>query len=139
MDLLQDLEQLQNKNRTAYSINEVESRKNFFRLKQIDFDFEYSNIVEVDGISPKNFSLEQNYPNPFNPSTRIDFSIPMETNVKISVYNLIGQKIAEVVNSKFAAGNHSVDFNASKLSSGIYLYKIEAENFTSTKKMQLIK
>lgn len=125
----------------SYTIDEINSNKSYFRLKQIDFDgkFEYSNIIEVDGISPKIFSLGQNYPNPFNPSTRIDFSIPMETNVKISIYNLIGQKITEVVNSKFAAGNHSVNFSASNLSSGIYLYKIEADNFTSTKKMQLIK
>ena len=127
----------------AYSflIDKVQSRKSFFRLKQIDFDgkFEYSNIVEVDGISPTKFSLEQNYPNPFNPTTRIDFTIPIESNVKISVYNLIGQKITEVVNSKFGVGKHSVSFDGSNLSSGIYLYKIEADNFTLTRKMQLIK
>lgn len=85
------------------------------------------------------FSLKQNYPNPFNPSTKIGFTLPSENNVRISIYNLIGQKVAEVVNSKFSAGSHSIDFNASNLSSGIYLYKIDAGNFTSVKKMQLIK
>jgi len=125
----------------TYSIKNVPSSKSFYRLKQIDFDgqFEYSNIVEVNGIAPTKFTLEQNYPNPFNPSTRIDFSLPYESNVKISVYNLIGQKVAELANAKYNAGKHSVEFNASNFSSGIYLYKIEAGNFTSTKKMQLIK
>lgn len=125
----------------TYSISDVQTNKSYYRLKQIDFDgkFEYSNIVEVEGVTPAEFSLEQNYPNPFNPTTRIDFSIPNESNVKISIYNLIGQKIADIVNSKFAVGKHSVSFDASNLSSGIYLYKIEADNFTLTKKMQLIK
>jgi hypothetical protein len=83
--------------------------------------------------------LKQNYPNPFNPTTTIGFTLPIESNVKISIYNLIGQKVAEVVNSKFSSGNHSVDFNATNLASGIYLYKIEAGSFTSVKKMQLMK
>ena len=115
--------------------------KQYYRLKQIDFDgtFEYSSIVEVNGVTPTEFSLKQNYPNPFNPSTKVGFTLPIESNVKISVYNLIGQKVVDIVNSKFAAGNHSINFNASNLSSGIYLYKIEAGSFTSVKKMQLMK
>lgn len=124
-----------------FSVPKLPAQKTFYRLKQLDFDgtFEYSSSVEVDGVTPTEFSLKQNYPNPFNPSTSIRFTIPTESNVKISVYNLIGQKVAEVVNSKFSAGNHSVDFNSSNLSSGIYLYKIEAGSFTSVKKMQLMK
>ena len=107
----------------------------------MDFDgsFEYSSSVEVEGVTPTEFILKQNYPNPFNPSTKIGFTLPTESNVKISIYNLIGQKVAEVVNSKFSAGNHSVDFNAANISSGIYFYKLEAESFTSIKKMQLMK
>jgi photosystem II stability/assembly factor-like uncharacterized protein len=125
----------------SFSINILPSQKEYFRLKQVDFDgtFEYSSTVEVEGTAPTEFSLKQNYPNPFNPTTKIGFTLPAESNVKIVVYNLIGQKVAEIVNSKYSAGSHSVDFNASTLSSGIYLYKIEAGSFTSVKKMQLIK
>ena len=119
----------------------VSALKQFYRLKQVDFDgtFEYSSTVEVNGVTPTDFALKQNYPNPFNPTTKIGFTLPIESNVKITVYNLIGQKVTDIVNSKFAAGNHSVDFRASNLSSGIYFYKIEAGSFTSVKKMQLMK
>ncbi len=115
--------------------------KIYYRLKQLDFDgtFEYSSSIAVEGYIPTEYSLQQNYPNPFNPSTKIGFILPIESNVKISIYNLIGQKVSELVNSKFSAGKHSVDFRADNLSSGIYLYKIEAGNFTSVKKMQLMK
>lgn len=125
----------------SYKVKNVVTEKTYYRLKQVDFDgqFEYSSTIEVNGITPKKFSMEQNYPNPFNPSTKIDFTLPIESNVKISIYNLIGQKVSEIVNAKFNAGKHSFEFNASNLSSGIYLYKIEAGDFTSTKKMQLIK
>jgi hypothetical protein len=124
-----------------FIISDLPSQKTYYRLKQVDFDgtFEYSSSVEVDGVTPAEFSLKQNYPNPFNPTTKIGFTLPSESNVKISIYNLIGQKITEIVNSRFNAGNYSVDFNAADLSSGIYLYKIEAGSFTSVKKMQLMK
>ena len=124
-----------------FSISNPENRKTFYRLRQVDFDgtFEYSSSIEVEGVSPTQYSLKQNYPNPFNPTTTIGFTLPSESIVKISIYNLIGQKVAEVVNSKFSSGNHSVDFNATNLASGIYLYKIEAGSFTSVKKMQLMK
>ncbi|HEX9252414.1 MAG TPA: T9SS type A sorting domain-containing protein, partial [Ignavibacteriaceae bacterium] len=124
-----------------FSASNVSSQKTFYRLKQLDFDgtFEYSSSVEVEGLTPTEFSLKQNYPNPFNPSTKIGFTLPYESNVRISIYNLIGQKVSEVVNSKFNAGTHTVIFDASNFSSVIYLYKIEAGNFTSVKKMQLMK
>jgi len=124
-----------------FTISNLSVQKTYYRLKQVDFDgtFEYSSSVEVDGITPTEFVLKQNYPNPFNPTTKIGFTLPTESNVKIIIYNLIGQKVAEVVNSKFSAGDHSIDFNAANLSSGIYLYKIEAGSFTSVKKMQLLK
>lgn len=125
----------------SFIIKDVSSKETFYRLKQIDFDghFEYSNVVEANGIQVNNFSLEQNYPNPFNPGTRIDFTLPVESNVLISIYNLIGQKVMDLVNSKFEAGKHSIEFNAKNLSSGIYFYKIEAGNFSTIKKMQLLK
>lgn len=86
-----------------------------------------------------NYSLDQNYPNPFNPNTTIRFSIPKQTNVTLKIYNAIGQEVAFLLNGEIAAGNHEVDFNASKLSSGVYFYKIQSASFTATKKMILIK
>lgn len=122
--------------------------KSFYRLKQIDFDgsFEYSNIVEVDFNLPIEFSLEQNYPNPFNPSTKIKYNIPSvistigrNLNVLLKVYDVLGNEIAILVNEEKPAGNYEVNFDASKLSSGVYFYKLQAGNFAETKKMNLIR
>ncbi len=94
---------------------------------------------------PKDFSLSQNYPNPFNPSTVIKYALPTESSVRIAVYNLIGQKITELVNDTQTAGFHQATFNAKNLSSGIYFYKIiataknSAKEFILTKKMLLLK
>ena len=93
---------------------------------------------------PKNFTLFQNYPNPFNPSTTINYSIPaVQTgyipSVQLKVYDILGREVATLVNEKQTPGNYSVQFNASKLSSGIYLYKLEAGNFRSVKKMIVLK
>ncbi len=85
------------------------------------------------------YSLEQNYPNPFNPSTAIEFSIPQKENVKVDVYNTIGQKVTQLLNKEMAAGSYDVKFDASDLPSGVYFYTIEAGNFSMTKKMMLIK
>lgn len=91
------------------------------------------------------FKLDQNYPNPFNPSTKINFDLPSESNVKIFVYNILGERVRELVNSQLSAGTHQVDFNAGNLASGIYIYAIEAStlsgegNYVSVKKMILVK
>jgi len=121
--------------------NEITAKKYFYRLRQIDFDgtFEYSNIIEIDINSISEFTLNQNYPNPFNPSTKISFTIPQTANVKLSIYNAIGEKIAELMNEVKSAGTYDVDFNASELSSGIYLYRLEAGQFIQTRKMSLMK
>jgi hypothetical protein len=95
--------------------------------------------VKSNSPVPSSYSLSQNYPNPFNPSTQIRFTIPEKTNVKLEVYNLIGQKVADLVNSELSAGEYSITFNASGLSSGIYLYRLQAGNFSSVKKMILMK
>ncbi|MFA5403869.1 MAG: choice-of-anchor V domain-containing protein [Ignavibacteria bacterium] len=89
--------------------------------------------------TPFTFDLSQNYPNPFNPITKIDYQIAKTSIIKLTVYNILGNKIVELVNKKQDAGNYSVDFDGSKLSSGTYIYKIEAGNFTSIKKMLMIK
>jgi hypothetical protein len=86
-----------------------------------------------------NYYLAQNYPNPFNPSTRINFGLKNPGNVEISVYNILGNKVATLVNGYKPAGRHSVVFNASSLSSGTYFYKIITNEFTLTKKMLMLK
>ena len=112
-----------------------------YRLKQIDYDgsFSYSQNTEVEIVTPSSFTMEQNYPNPFNPSTTIRFSIPVETDVRLNVYNTLGQEVAELVNSRLKEGYHQVDFDASTLTSGIYFYRLEADKFVDVKKMIIIK
>ncbi len=95
--------------------------------------------VENDKLLPQNFALEQNYPNPFNPSTTIRFSIPVDAFVTLKVYNLIGQEVATLVDEVKPAGNYDIKFNASDLSSGVYFYRIDTGNFTSVKKLTLLK
>lgn len=85
------------------------------------------------------YSLKQNYPNPFNPTTNISFSIPKSGFVKIAVYNEIGKEIETIVNQNMNEGSYTVNYNASKLSSGIYFYRISSGDFSDTKKMLLIK
>jgi hypothetical protein len=98
------------------------------------------NITGVqDELVPTTFELLQNYPNPFNPTTTIKFGIPSTSNVKLVVMNILGEEVAQLVNRVMAAGYHQVEFNASKLNSGMYIYKIEANDFVSIKKMILIK
>lgn len=87
----------------------------------------------------KSFALAQNYPNPFNPSTKIQFSVPTTGNVKLNVYNSLGQEVATLVNEVKSAGNYTANFNASSLPSGIYMYSLTTNGQTITKKMMLIK
>jgi hypothetical protein len=88
---------------------------------------------------PLAYKLNQNYPNPFNPKTTIEFDLPKASDVRIEVYNITGQKIQTLLNEKKPAGSHQVEFNAEKLSSGVYFYRIEAEEFQDVKKMILLK
>lgn len=100
-----------------------------------------TDVVSVNDVElqPASFELKQNFPNPFNPTTTINYSLPNSSFVKLVVYNSIGQEIATLVNETIAAGNHSVEFDASNLSSGIYFYKLQAGSFVDTKKMILLK
>jgi hypothetical protein len=131
----------------SFTDRNVESRVNFaYRLKQIDYNgnFDYSSVVNIGFTLPLEFVLEQNYPNPFNPSTSIAFAVPVKSDVTLEVYNLIGQKITTLVQGEVEAGKHTATFNASSMSSGLYLFKLTAvgENgsqFSSSKKMTLLK
>jgi len=124
----------------SYTDMDIKTGKYFYRLKQIDFDgtFEYSNEIEVDA-APLSFSLEQNYPNPFNPSTKINYSIPKKSFVTLKIFDPLGSVVTELVNEEKEAGSYEVNFNASNLSSGIYLYRIETGGFVETKKMILLR
>ncbi len=125
--------------------------KVYYRLKQVDFNGQstYTREVEVDlSTIVDNYSLSQNYPNPFNPSTKIKFTLPFDSNVKLTVYNIAGQMIKEVVNGNYRSGEHEISLSLSDIkgaASGIYIYTINAvsndgqKTFTQTKKMVLIK
>lgn len=117
-----------------------------YRLKQIDFNgtFEYSNEIEVIIAVPSEFSLAQNYPNPFNPSTIISFNLAVDSDVSLKVFNILGQEVASLLNTRVSAGTQQINFNAAGLNTGVYFYQIEAKgingtNFSSTKKMILTK
>ena len=130
----------------TYADNNVREGQYTYRLKQVDFDgtSEYSNSVEVSVVQPKVYSLTQNYPNPFNPTTQINFSLAVDSKVTLKVFDILGQEVATLLNGTITSGAHNVTFDASKLNSGVYLYKIEANgvdgsSFTSVKKMILTK
>ena len=113
----------------------------YYRLKQIDFGgtYKYSDEIMVDVIGPLTFKLDQNYPNPFNPSTTIKYSIPESGNVKLLIYNMIGEEVAVLVNGQVKAGFYEKTFDASNLPSDAYIYKLETPGYVQVKKMLLIK
>jgi hypothetical protein len=94
--------------------------------------------IQLD-VFPTDFVLYQNYPNPFNPSTKIKFSLPVSGRVKINVYNTLGQLVETLVDGEMNSGYHEINFDASKLSSGVYLYQLQANDYISVKKMLLLK
>ncbi|MBK9332393.1 MAG: T9SS type A sorting domain-containing protein [Ignavibacteria bacterium] len=128
----------------SYSFTErnVASGNYSYRLKQTDFNgnFEYFNLSNevVIGI-PAEFKLSQNYPNPFNPSTTISYEIPVDGAVSLKIFDMSGKEVMNLVDGVKNAGYYSINFNASNLSSGIYFYKLSANDFSSVKKMMLVK
>lgn len=128
-------------NQYSFEDKNLDEGKYFYRLKQMDYggQFSYSQIVEVDVRMLDNYTLEQNYPNPFNPTTTIGYVLQEKSNAKLTMLNSLGEEIAVLVNEEQDKGYHKVVFDASKLSSGVYFYKLTAGNFISTRKMLLIK
>ncbi len=120
-----------------------------YRLLQVDLDGtqHYSEPIQVNTVTgtdeggsvPKEFSLKQNYPNPFNPTTMIQFELPKESRIRLEVFNIIGQKVATMFEGVKPAGYHDILFDASHLTSGIYIYKLTVPNQTFAKKMVLTK
>jgi hypothetical protein len=106
------------------------------------YHFKTEIIVENAGKDPlvvNEFTLDQNYPNPFNPSTSINYTLAERSNVSVKVYDVLGNEVATLVNSTQEAGAHAINFDASDLASGLYIYTLKAGNFTSSKKMMLLK
>lgn len=124
----------------------LENSNYTYRLKQVDFNgtFSYSSEVSVEISAPVQFELAQNFPNPFNPTTKINFNLAVDSKVSLKVFNVLGQEVATLINSNLVAGVNSINFDASELNSGVYLYRLEAtgidgSNFVNVKKMILTK
>jgi len=112
-----------------------------YRLKQIDYNgsYSYSDEVLIDNPAPIDYTLHQNNPNPFNPTTTISYSLPVNSNVELIVYNSLGERIIQLVNEEVEAGTHKVKLNASALPSGVYFYQLKTGSYVETKKMVLMK
>ena len=98
-----------------------------------------TSVEELDNNRPNQFTLNQNYPNPFNPTTNITFTIPQSSDVKLEVFNAVGQKVATLVNGVRNAGSHTITFDASRFASGVYLYRLTSGNSVQVNKMLLLK
>jgi hypothetical protein len=133
--------------RYSFADNNVLTAKNYYRLKQMDYDgsYKYSPVVEAEIGAISSYSLDQNYPNPFNPTTQIKYSLLSSSNVKVTIFNALGESVKVLANEVQQSGVHIMNFNAAGLSSGVYFYSIQAnavdgsQSFRATKKMILMK
>ncbi|MDH3268066.1 MAG: choice-of-anchor B family protein [Ignavibacteria bacterium] len=125
----------------SYKDKNLENGVYVYRLKQIDFHgtSSFSEEIMVEVSNPSSFVLNQNYPNPFNPSTNIKFSLPNSSYTNLSVYNLVGEKVSELVNEVLPEGEYNLRFDGANLPSGIYIAKLSSESFRQTIKMTLLK
>lgn len=128
-------------NRYEFVDQNLEPGKYSYRLKQIDYDgnFSFSNIVEAEIFAPDEFSLEQNYPNPFNPATVISWQSPVGSHQTLRIYDVLGNEVETLVDEYRQAGRFKVEFYASNLADGVYIYKLTVGNYTATRKMILMK
>ena len=111
----------------------------FLYLVRAYVSFVVSGVKHEVELTPKEFSLAQNYPNPFNPTTKIDFTLPSASKVKVIIYNQLGQQVALLAAGDYAAGVHEINFDGANLASGVYYYRIDAGTYSQTKKMVLMK
>lgn len=128
--------------RFGYWQNEKNIVLGSFNPDTVNFYMTGINVIGIDpvsGVIPKTFSVSQNYPNPFNPVTKINFDIPKNSPVKISVFDMLGREVEVIVNTQLGVGRYSAEWNAVNYSSGIYFYRISASDFTETRKMILVK
>jgi hypothetical protein len=132
----------------TYDLVRLDGRVNLIDAGAVSSTFEEYAVgrgISIENqILPTDFALSQNYPNPFNPTTRIDFALPQASEVRIEVFNLLGQKVKTLVDGQMTGGNHSVEWNGTDdaghaVSSGVYLYRLQAEDYRETKKMMLLK
>ena len=135
-------------NNSGYEYRYYVNAVNTYGNKSSDSNYsQWAGLVTYEKrarLSPKSFELQENYPNPFNPSTNIKYSLPEASDVSIKVFNVMGQQVAQLANGNYPAGYHQVTFDASKLSSGVYIARFEATGasgqlFSRDIKMQLIK
>ena len=125
-----------------YSFNDESIEgKLYYRLKQVDFDgsYNYSNVIEVNGVSVSTLQLEQNYPNPFNPATTIQYQLGNDGFVSLKVFNSVGEEVALLINEFQKGGSHQIIFNAENLPSGMYVYQLSSGNYVESKKMILLR
>jgi len=111
-------------------------------IHHVGFWYYFNLVTGIDGeqdLLPKEFELMQNYPNPFNPLTRIKYAVPRPTHVRVEIYNVLGQRVRTLVDEEKLPGYYVIDFNASSLASGFYIYRLEASGFNAVKKMVVMK
>jgi hypothetical protein len=128
---------------TFKSGNSVYLRNEFFILAGGEFHIltneTYGPVQENNTALPKIFELRQNYPNPFNPGTNIEFSIPKSTAAKLVIYNSLGQEVTTLVSEQLSPGKYTINWDATNLASGIYIYTLITDEFVDTKKMLLLR
>jgi hypothetical protein len=124
---------------TDFSINQTPGKTYFYRLEDVDIAGA-RNVLEVKQITlPEGYALGQNYPNPFNPTTTIQFNLKVQGMTTLEVYDILGRKVATLLNQEMKAGTHVVNFNATNFASGVYFYRLQSGNFNQIKKMMLVK
>jgi hypothetical protein len=130
---------LPNTTQGTYSVNVIAQGPNGTPRHQRTLTVNVGPTGIIGTETPAKFELSQNFPNPFNPTTKITYSVAKQTNVRLIIYDAVGKQITEMIKNDVPQGSYSVDFNASKLGSGVYFYKLVTNEFTDTKKMMVVK